>query len=380
MERPRRRFNVPRVGADYAPGAYEHHNQQGKRCRAHVDARPIGGRSAPARAVPPGSRNTFGGAGIPRRVSDGRGVPARGGTARDPGAGARRYQSGGDRSVRRAVRGDVESRVRRRVGLRVGDAARPRFRCCTRSIRPGCRCCAPAAWIIGKTPSYLTGERHPDRTVVAIADAWHTVAPALVFTVVGIGRPSWNDVSVLLVALAAQIATDTLAVAVREWLRLSEVPRLSLRLLGPVYLVDVCLTPIGFAVAFAAARHPVGATLALPLSALLMYFARDRRARMATALELGRAYRGTALLLGDVVEADDAYTGSHSRDVVELSVAVGPMLADGRGGPAPARVRRAAPRRRQDRDPQRDHQQARRADTRKSGRSSRRTRSRARRC
>ena len=28
------------------------------------------------------------------------------------------------------------------------------------------------------------------------------------------------------------------------------------------------------------------------------------------------------MLLGDVVEADDAYTGSHSRGVVELSLAV----------------------------------------------------------
>ena len=45
------------------------------------------------------------------------------------------------------------------------------------------------------------------------------------------------------------------------------------------------------------------------------------------ALELGHAYRGTALLLGDVVEADDAYTGSHSRDVVTLVVAVADELA-----------------------------------------------------
>ena len=72
--------------------------------------------------------------------------------------------------------------------------------------------------------------------------------------------------------------------------------------------------------------HPVAATLSLPLSGLLMFFARDRRARMETAVELSGAYRGTALLLGDVVEADDAYTGSHSRDVVELSMSVGPML------------------------------------------------------
>src|SRR5579872_928337 len=47
---------------------------------------------------------------------------------------------------------------------------------------------------------------------------------------------------------------------------------------------------------------------------------------MATAVELSTAYRGTALLLGDVVEADDADTGSHSRDVVDLAIAVGPRL------------------------------------------------------
>jgi HD-GYP domain-containing protein (c-di-GMP phosphodiesterase class II) len=36
-------------------------------------------------------------------------------------------------------------------------------------------------------------------------------------------------------------------------------------------------------------------------------------------MELGRAYRGTALLLHEVVEEDDAYTGRHTQDVVELS-------------------------------------------------------------
>jgi len=43
-------------------------------------------------------------------------------------------------------------------------------------------------------------------------------------------------------------------------------------------------------------------------------------------LELSAAYRGTAFLLGDVVEADDAYTGAHSRSVVDLAVAVADRL------------------------------------------------------
>ncbi len=93
-----------------------------------------------------------------------------------------------------------------------------------------------------------------------------------------------------------------------------------------MYLTDVCLSPIGFAVAFAAAGRPATVAIVLPLGALLVFFARDRRAHVEAALELSHAYRGTALLLGDVVEADDAYTGHHSRDVVELAMAVGPVL------------------------------------------------------
>jgi putative nucleotidyltransferase with HDIG domain len=60
--------------------------------------------------------------------------------------------------------------------------------------------------------------------------------------------------------------------------------------------------------------------------ALLQVFARERQVRIDHALELSSAYRGTAMLLGDVIEADDEYTGSHSRDVVDLVVAVADRL------------------------------------------------------
>jgi HD-GYP domain-containing protein (c-di-GMP phosphodiesterase class II) len=183
-----------------------------------------------------------------------------------------------------------------------------------------------AGWIVGKVPSFLAGERHPDRVLVAVANSWHALGPALVFSIAGLRTPRWSDWAVLVVALSAQLVCDFVASVAREWIRLGEIPKLAVRLLGPVYLTDLCLSPIGFAVALAATSHPAGALITLPLSGLLMFFARDRRARMETAVELSHAYRGTALLLGDVVEADDAYTGSHSRDVVDLAMAVGPML------------------------------------------------------
>jgi HD-GYP domain-containing protein (c-di-GMP phosphodiesterase class II) len=55
---------------------------------------------------------------------------------------------------------------------------------------------------------------------------------------------------------------------------------------------------------------------------MLWLFARERRQRLSETLALSSAYRGTAYLLGDVVEADDYYTGMHSRDVVGLSLSV----------------------------------------------------------
>jgi putative nucleotidyltransferase with HDIG domain len=66
--------------------------------------------------------------------------------------------------------------------------------------------------------------------------------------------------------------------------------------------------------------------LILPLGGLLAVFAAERGARVRQALELSRAYRGTTLLLSDVLDADDEYTGFHSRSVVSLSIAVADQL------------------------------------------------------
>jgi putative nucleotidyltransferase with HDIG domain len=96
--------------------------------------------------------------------------------------------------------------------------------------------------------------------------------------------------------------------------------------MGWVYLVDLALSPVGLLVAIVAVDAPAAFVVVLPLVGLLDLFARERSARIDHALELSQAYRGTAFLLGDVIEADDEYTGSHSRDVVELSVDVAEEL------------------------------------------------------
>ena len=55
-------------------------------------------------------------------------------------------------------------------------------------------------------------------------------------------------------------------------------------------------------------------------------FARERGTRLQQLIELNNAYRGTALVLGNVVEADDGYTGEHSRSVVALCLEVAERL------------------------------------------------------
>jgi HD-GYP domain-containing protein (c-di-GMP phosphodiesterase class II) len=90
--------------------------------------------------------------------------------------------------------------------------------------------------------------------------------------------------------------------------------------------VDCALTPVAFVVGREARQAAWTALIVLPLVGLLARLAQERQRRIDHALELSQAYRGTAFLLGDVVEADDTYTGMHSRDVVELSLAVADEL------------------------------------------------------
>jgi putative nucleotidyltransferase with HDIG domain len=78
--------------------------------------------------------------------------------------------------------------------------------------------------------------------------------------------------------------------------------------------------------AWAMADTPWAPAALLPLIGVLGVFARERRQRVRGLVELNDAYQGMALVLGDVVEHDDGYTGEHCRDVVALALAAGERL------------------------------------------------------
>jgi putative nucleotidyltransferase with HDIG domain len=168
-------------------------------------------------------------------------------------------------------------------------------------------------------PEHLRGDRHPGRLGLHVVSAGYAVGPVLVLALSGQSSAAVGVrvLVVLVAALALQFALDFAG-----WAALGHSPRELARALRAAWRVDIVLTPLGLVLAGAARGDRYALLLGLPLVWLLAEFARQRTQSVDQALELSQAYLGTALLLGDVVEADDSYTGLHSRDVVSLVLAV----------------------------------------------------------
>jgi HD-GYP domain-containing protein (c-di-GMP phosphodiesterase class II) len=183
-----------------------------------------------------------------------------------------------------------------------------------------------AGLLAGKIVKAVGQRLAPGRVLMAAADAWFSVGPALVL--VAAGAPAATEVAayVLLAALVAQFAVESVASGARERFHGDASPREQIAESRWIYLVDTLLAPVGFAVALAATGRPWALALPLPLFLLLLIFARERTARLQSLFELSGAYRGTAHVLGDMIEHDDTYTGTHSRSVVEHAVAVAAEL------------------------------------------------------
>lgn len=171
--------------------------------------------------------------------------------------------------------------------------------------------------------------QQPRRALPAIASAAHAFGPVIVLSAAH-GLPlRWSAWPIYVAALGAQFAFDAAAGSIANAAHEIEL-RKSLPVLTWAYSVDLALAPLGLAVAFAARGRWWVIALVLPLALLLRAFARERALHLDSAIELGNAYRGTTYLLGDVIDADDEYTGTHSRHVVALVVDVAKSLKLGK--------------------------------------------------
>jgi putative nucleotidyltransferase with HDIG domain len=182
------------------------------------------------------------------------------------------------------------------------------------------------AAVLARLPSVIRAEAVAQRLVLAINDATFALAPAVVLVALGAQLPDWGAWPAYVAAVAVQFGADALREAARARLTGILPVRVMLAEVYEACRLDALLIPIGLLAAFAAVDAPATALLVLPLVALLAVFARERDAGIAQTLELGRAYRGTALLLCDLLEEDDEYTGHHTQDVVELSMRVADEL------------------------------------------------------
>ena len=154
-----------------------------------------------------------------------------------------------------------------------------------------------AGYLFGELPDYVRARRHPERVLVPVCASWHAVGPVCVLALAGEPAFSWHDWPLYVGALGAQFLFDWTAAGLRDNLAHGvPIPKLA-SYLARVHAVDLALAPIGLLVASAAVSSgQLLAVLVVPLVALLAILTRERRARIDHALELSRAYRGTARL------------------------------------------------------------------------------------
>ena len=179
-----------------------------------------------------------------------------------------------------------------------------------------------ASIVVARVPDVLRGRVVASRLLLAPANAWFTVGPAFVLAVAGTPSAEEAGIVILVAMLAAQIGSDFAASVLWQQLTCRAPLADQLRESYMVYAIDAMLFPVGLLGAFAIDESPYYVALLIPLFGVLAVFASERRVRLQQLTELNGAYRGTAMVLAEVVDADDAYTGMHTRDVVDLSLEV----------------------------------------------------------
>ena len=160
--------------------------------------------------------------------------------------------------------------------------------------------------VLARFGEVLRGQVVPGRLLLAPGNAWFTVGPAAVLAATGVPAAEAVGLVVLLAMLAAQIGTDFVISYI--WQRLTYRASLvvQIREAYMIYVLDAMLFPVGLLAALSIDESPYFTGLMIPLFAVLAVFARERRVRLEQLTELNGAYRGTAMALAEVVDADDA--------------------------------------------------------------------------
>jgi putative nucleotidyltransferase with HDIG domain len=172
------------------------------------------------------------------------------------------------------------------------------------------------AWILGALPHAIRGKTPPSRLLFSVPNAWFSIGPVAVLAIAHV-QPHDAGPLLLLAALGAQFAVDFVTGTIHVLITRDGGAWTMVRA-SWIHGVDAALSAPALLAAENVHRTPLAALAMVPLLGLLAVFARERHRRLESMLELSSAYRGTALVLGDVIEADDGYTGEHCKSVVGL--------------------------------------------------------------
>jgi HD-GYP domain-containing protein (c-di-GMP phosphodiesterase class II) len=180
----------------------------------------------------------------------------------------------------------------------------------------------PVAALLAILPDVATGTWDRRRWVLAIGEAWFVIGPVLVIAALAPGAPTTDQAPIYALAFAAEIVGDSAFWWIRYKL-LKPIPFGEfIKISVSTSEVDAILTAVAVPVTVVSYHEPLALVAEAALVWLLRVFSQDRVERYSATLELSRAYRGTVMLLADVVEHEDGYTASHCRSVVELVQAV----------------------------------------------------------
>ena len=134
-----------------------------------------------------------------------------------------------------------------------------------------------AAYVASDLDAAMRDRLDVGRAVIAPANAWFAVWPALVLVLGDAQLPSWDHWAWYALALAAQLVGDAVSTALRARLALGLRAREIASDMLLAYRVDALLFPVGLLAAVGAASEPWAVLLVLPVVALFASFARGRR-------------------------------------------------------------------------------------------------------
>ena len=172
-----------------------------------------------------------------------------------------------------------------------------------------------AGFLLGRVRTRV-GRDDRNHALSDLAGTWFALGPVWVLAALApSGAPSLDSLWIYVLAFVAQVVVGIAGALAQD--RLAKDTQAVWPMLWS-YRVDAVLSPVGLVLALQAVDEPATLTAIVPLVWLLHVFSQERKERYSATLELHNAYRGTVMLLSDVVEAEDDYTAFHCRSVVEL--------------------------------------------------------------